>query len=381
MPDRIYSIDSTRALAILFVVVAHVSPFQGYRDWGNQVYFLLDTIGQFDIPFFFIASGYFLAYKLDREEVFSYVTAVVQRLSSLYLFGTIAFFSVLSGGTVVLATVRGGNVIEAVSTEVFGNVSIPALIYYGHAIGDHLWFLTALIWSVVIIAIFVRLDFERFLLPIAAVFHLLGIVSMNYPHIFDLPFQVRDAVFFGVFYVALGFQISRLDWRPSEHKRYLLLALTGVFFILQIIEQYIVGYVVRDLTLSETVYTTSYTFSTIFLAVFLFGYLLANRDLGKGTALPEIGEYAVGIYLLNPVVLKPIWGMKEAIIAVAGIDISNFLIWHLIVLPIVYYLSLKIYLLFGRIGLVEFGGSHVPRWGRIRERLGTVKPKPESTSD
>ena len=68
MGERIHSIDSLRAIAVFFVVIAHVQPFAGFGSHGNYIYFVFDTIGQFDVPFFFVTSGYFLKSKLDSGE-------------------------------------------------------------------------------------------------------------------------------------------------------------------------------------------------------------------------------------------------------------------------------------------------------------------------
>lgn len=108
MGERIHSIDSLRAVAISFVVIAHTHPFHAFGPYGSEIYFILDTIGQFDVPFFFVAAGYFLAERARPGELKSLLLDSTRKLGSMYLFGTLLFVSVLSVLTVGAATATAG---------------------------------------------------------------------------------------------------------------------------------------------------------------------------------------------------------------------------------------------------------------------------------
>jgi len=167
MSDRIYSIDSLRAVAIFFVVIAHTEPFHNIGTYGNQIYFLLDTIGQFDIPFFFITSGYFLAYKLKGENIKSYIKGSTQKLWSYYVFGSVLYFPILMVGTASIALINGRDVINVLGAQLDEMLSLTGLLYYGDSIAVHLWFLPALMFSICLVSLFAALGKEKYLLPVS----------------------------------------------------------------------------------------------------------------------------------------------------------------------------------------------------------------------
>jgi surface polysaccharide O-acyltransferase-like enzyme len=372
MSDRIHSIDTLRAVAIGFVVVAHAGPFKGYGQYGNHVFFVLDTVGQFDVPFFFAVSGFFLATKISPDNALNTVVSSAKKLATLYGFGIMVYAPVLFLGVAGLAKLEGRSVQEALVAKVFQSVDPIHLLYYGDAFAEHLWFLTSLIFSFVLVGVFVVSKKESYLLPAAALLHLTGILDQNFPLLFDVPAPTRDAVFFGFFYVVLGYKLQTIDWRPDTDRSTLYLALVLVLVIVQLLEQYILGYVLRDATLAQEVVTTPYTVSTTLFVAAVLVYALSAPDLGKKTLLPTVGTYAVGVYLIH----FPIDRLTEAIdglmYALAGIDLSTMLWWHVLLVPGIYAISLATYLALDRVGVIDIGESHVPRMNRIRRRLGAV---------
>ena len=377
MEKRIYSIDSLRAIAVFFVVIAHVHPFLGFGAYGNYVYFVVDTVGQFDVPFFFVASGYFLAKKANPEDVKAYVSGSVQKLSSIYLFGILLSLSATAG----VALIRGQSATDALGARLLEGLSPIGLLYYGTSIAVPLWFLTALIFSICFVSLFVAFEKTRYLFPVAATAHVLGLIGMNYPMIIELPFLTRDALFFGFFYVALGFQIRSADWTPDRDRSRVYLGAFAALLAVQFLEQYAIGYIIRDHTLSQAVYTTEYTVSTAFLVFALFAYALSNPDWGKGTVLPSLGRHAVGVYLVHVPVFRTIEAVNGVLRATSGIDVTTTVLWQLAVTPLVYALSLAVYLLAAKAGVVEIGGSHIPRLSRIRARLGPPDSNPTPEAD
>lgn len=374
MGNRIHSIDTLRSIAIFFVVIAHVRPFHGYEPYGNHVYFFLDTIGQFDVPFFFLTAGYFLAKKTDTERLASVARGSIRKLGSMYLFGTL----VALGATAIVAAVRGRVVARALGTRLHGALAPFDLLYYGNAIAAPLWFLPALAFSICFVLAFVAASKARYLLPVAACAHVVGLVDQT---VGGVPFMTRDAVFFGFFYVALGFHLRSADWAPDRSRGRTYLGLVGVLLVVQLLEQYAIGYGFRDLTLARGVHTTQFSVTTVFLTVAVFAYALSNPGLGEGTPLPALGEYAVGVYLVHAPLFHALRALTGAATTVTGFDISSPLAWHVVLAPLVYALSIAVYLLAAKTGLVEIGGSHVPRLGRIRMRLRTVAPGGDAVSE
>ncbi|WP_306052071.1 acyltransferase [Natronococcus wangiae] len=381
MTDRIHSIDSLRAIAIFFVVVAHANPFKGMGAEGNAIYFVLDTIGQFDVPFFFMASGYFLATKLATNDPRSYIPATVRKLASIYVFGIVIYFPVLVAWTARGAVRAGDDVSGTLTARLLEAFSPIGLLYYGDSIAFHLWFLTALIFAICIIAAFVAADKTVYILPTAALFHAVGLVAENYPMIATIPLQTRDGLFFGFFYVALGFALRSSDWSPRTDRRWLYLVGLAVLVAVQFAERYAVGYLLSDATFSQSAFGTPYAVSTVFLTLALFAAALSYPTWTKGTPLPELGEYAVGVYILHVPVLRVLEMMSEAIAAVAGVSLQATIAWQLLITPVVFLTALGLYIRAGRIGLIDIGGSHTPWLDRLWNRVASEQTMAPSSAD
>lgn len=365
MSERIHSIDTLRAVAMFFIVLGHVQPFRGLGTYGNYVYFALDTVGQFDVPFFFVTSGYFLAMTADADTVAATVGRVARKLGSIYLFGRLVSVTAATG----LAVVLGVSVTTVLAR--LGDLSAIDVLYYGNALAVPLWFLTALFFAIVLVSCFVWLGKTRYLLPVAALVHVVGIVGTNYGMLVDVPFPTRDALFFGFFYVALGHRIGSTDWTPDPERSRLYLGAACSLLGLQFVEQYAIGYVLRDNVLAHEVYMTEYTASTALLVPAVFVYALSNPQWGRETILPKVGRHALGIYLIHVPVTRALRATTDLLAPAIGVDLASTLPWQLIAAPLVYVLSLAVYLLLARMGVVELGGSHTPWLRRLRSRVGS----------
>ncbi|WP_224269196.1 acyltransferase [Haloprofundus salinisoli] len=368
MGDRLHSIDTLRAVAMFFIVVAHVDPFRGFGAHGNYVYFALDTLGQFDVPFFFAASGYFLARSLTPDDARAYVSGAFRKVGSLYLFGILLYLA----ATTVVALLQGADVINALLTRRLDDPSLLGFLYYGDTIGVPLWFLTALFFSICFVTLFVKFEKTRYLLPVAALLHVVGLVGTNLQPLVEVPFETRDALFFGFFYVALGYRLRTSNWSPSEDRSRLYLGAICLVVALQLAEQYAVGYLLRDTTLAQGIVTTEYTLSTVFFVVALFAYALSNPDWGKNTVLPSVGRHAVGIYLVHIPVYRIIVTANELWGPAVGVDFSTTVLWQVTITPLVYVVSLAVYLLMAKAGVIELGGSHFPWFARLRTQVASA---------
>ncbi|MFG6495098.1 acyltransferase [Fictibacillus sp. UD] len=285
--DRIYSIDYIKFFAIFAVVVIHVFPLDGFTG-----YFIIDNAARFAVPFFFAASGYFFAQKIKHEEAsFHYFKSYIIKLVKLYLVWLIFYTSY----DVLLVLLEGGAVQEKLRSY-FEQFTLLNLIYYGKGTsGYQLWFLTALIWSTIVIYIFFKFKQITVLFLISFGLNLLGLLGQAYTMFNKFPINsTRDAMFFGLFYTTLGIMFS-LNSKFSGLKKisgrtFLGLALIGV--VIQAMEGYLL-----DKVLSGS--HGEYFFSTILLTAFLFLFALHYKSLGKGLYITKIGANALGIYIIH----------------------------------------------------------------------------------
>lgn len=285
--DRIYSVDYIKFYAIFAVVVIHVFPLDGFTG-----YFVIDNMARFAVPFFFAASGYFFALKIQHEEVpFLYFKNYIIKLVKLYVVWLIFYVSY----DVLFILLDSVNVQEKL-IQYFKQFTLLNLLYYGKGTsGYQLWFLTALIWSMITIFIFIKLKQIIVLFFISFVLNLLGLFGQAYTMFYKFPISsTRDAAFFGLFYTTLGVLFALNSGLSSLNKLsgriFLGLALIGLF--VQAMEGFIL-----DKILSGS--HGEYYFSTILLTAFLFLFALNYKKLGKGLYITKVGANALGIYIIH----------------------------------------------------------------------------------
>lgn len=366
MTDRIYSLDAMRIVAMAFVVLLHTDPFAGAGAGGNAVNFLIETTARFAVPFFFLTSGYFFALKTADRDPLAYFRRRAASIGALYLFGMTLAAPIFLIGTAIEAALGGDSVGRAVVGRLGEFLAPGDLLYYGTSVSDILWFLPALLVSLAFVAAFRLTGRTRLMLIVAVAIHVVGILGSSYTMLVDVPFRVRDGLFFGVFYTAVGYAIAAEGWRPAPDRSGRYLAATAVVGVLHVAERYVLGYALAGRTVTDGVYTPSYTVGTALVSVSLFLFLLSRPTLGERTPLPAWGAYAVGIYVAHPPVLAALEVAAGAMAAVSPLAAGMF--WHLLATPLTFFGALWLYLAADRRGVIEIGGSHVPRWDRLLSR-------------
>lgn len=365
MADRIYSLDSMRIIAMGFVVTIHTNLFRDLGTYGNIANFVIDSSGRFVVPFFFMTSGYFFALKTIGRNPTDYFYDRVKTITSLYVFGLLLAAPVFLAATAVRASWENQDPVRNSIDELTGFVSPLELLYYGNSVSVILWFLPALAFSLALVYSFARFDKTQFLIPISLGFHGIGLLGASYTMFVDVPFEVRDGLFFGFFYTSVGYYIYAHDWRPSTERSTIYLGVACFFTALHVGERYVLGYVLTGDTIGQSVYTASYTIGTALMSISLFIFLLSRPEFSKRTSLPSWGKYAVGIYVVHPAVLHALELVEEALGRI-GYDISNTILWHLILNLGTFFGALLIYLAARKLGAIESGRIRPPRIWPIR---------------
>ncbi len=350
---------------MIFVILIHTDPFEGMGAYGNIANFIIETSARFAVPFFFMTSGYFFAAKVSHSNITEYFFRRVARISSIYVFGILLTAPVFLTDAIVRAHIEHRSVVNSAIHEMAGFISPLELIYYGDSVSEILWFLPALLFSLSLIYLFIKFDKTKYLIPVSLGIHVVGLLGGSYTMFVDVPFRNRDALFFGFFYTSLGYYLATHDWQPTTERSRLYLGATVLFGVLHIAERYLLGYVLTDRTFAHGVYSPSYTIITVLVTVSLFLFLLSRPTLGKSTSLPSLGKYAVGVYVVHPSVLF-VLQKGSAVLSVAGYEIENTIVWHLTLTPATFVGALLIYVVVDELGLVEIGGSHLPRSDRFR---------------
>lgn len=346
--------------AVLFVVMIHTKPFSNLGVWGNAVHFVINATARFAVPFFFLISGFFFARKAAELGLIAQFRSYAAHVIALYVVGIVINLPVTLVFRAGAAAIHGDDIPVVLVGELVRILSPGDLLYYGSAVSGPLWFLPALLYAVALVLLFVLAGAKRFVLPVAFSLHVLGLFGQGYDVFFALPVMTRDALFFGFFYVAVGYSFGRRDSLPNPRYGGIYLLLTASGFVLQVIERYVFGYVLGDAgvqSLAEGVYTLDYSVATILATVPFCAFLLSRPDLLAGSRIERLGRYAVGIYVIHPAVLRLTHDMAVRLVELRfGYFAGNFLWYHLFLTPFVVLTSMAVFLVLERyrvVGQVE----------------------------
>lgn len=222
MKKQYHAIDIMKYVSAIMVVVVHTSPLLPYTEFGNFV--LINILGRFAVPLFFITSGFFVSMK-SREDP-AYFKKYIISLIKLYIFWSILY---LPAGFMWIQE----------------NIDIPyylypiAMILGFFYLGTyyHLWYMPALIFSLIVVEWCSKRIRHRYLLPVTFLLFCIGSLETYYGvlsfsglrTIIDdymmVFFTTRNGLFFGLFFVAFGYYLSKSNRAIHvEHKRPWLIA-------------------------------------------------------------------------------------------------------------------------------------------------------------
>jgi peptidoglycan/LPS O-acetylase OafA/YrhL len=281
---NIYSIDAMRAFAIIAVILIHMDALTPGADAG-PLYLLFRTTWRIAVPFFFATSAYLLANKILREQNTPPPLANnFKRILTLFLLWSLFHFINLPNLT---ATIN-----ESVSLQqVYWSLAAHYQRALDVALQDwpkfilsggiyHLWFLPALIFGMAAVALSLKLDFARLLLPVSILVYLVDTLVLD-------NWQVNYAI--SLLSCAIGLQI-RLAKPDRPNLAYSLLLIGAIYNIFMIM-------VIHSSDMNSNI---AYGPGSLLLAAALLIYCIAKPDFGKGTWLPRWGQYTMGIYVIHP---------------------------------------------------------------------------------
>lgn len=329
---RIYSIDFLKFFAAFGVVLIHTNPFEqvSLGSWnGETVNQALIGAARFAVPFFFIVSGYFFGKKVKQGRMNSLeLRRQIIGLFRLYISWTF-FYLLYDLFLLFLESLHKKVAVWPAFQSYFQeNWTFSNFFYYGNPTGArHLWYLTALIWSLLIISFFLYYRRSKLLLMGSLILNLIGI--------FDLTnqFHTRETLFLGLFYTTSGVFIAFYEkkWIDRIPLKWFL-GLIPTLLMTQILE-------------SIFLFKGDYFLSTIPLTWLLLLLALQYKKLGKDSWITWIGADSVSIYLLHWFYLKLI---------LQGLDYFG---WNQIMESLMWALLFPVFLVF-----LSF---YTPFWFRV----------------
>jgi peptidoglycan/LPS O-acetylase OafA/YrhL len=335
--ERNTAFDYTKFFAIVFVICIHANPFEGV-DYplvnGEMINFVIETIARFAVPFFFIVSGYLFTQKILSESGKSaYFQKYITKLAKIFIVWSIIYFLYDAGQNALKAYISGESMKEKVGTAWSNTFTLETLFFRGSDTAYQLWYLTALIWSIVILYIFIRWQKVNLLLIAALILNIIGLFGQSYSIFYELNINTRETLFFGLCYTSLGSFVALYRYKIFQllskiQIRYFLFSVV-LFTMLQIIEGlYFVEYLGAK--------AGDYYFSTIPLIISLFLLTLKVPQFGKKSLLTSIGTKTLGIYVIHTMVISII----NNLVGLFNIEfIRQTIIYHIILIPSIIIIS------------------------------------------
>lgn len=227
-------VDYLKFFMSMVVVAIHTHPFADFESSLTEN--LFQTVASMALPFFFIASGFFLFYNRPSSKVVQIQLCIktIKKISRFYIYWTVIYFPLT-----IVGFLRDGLSLRTSVCVFLRNFFLVGENYYSWP----LWYCLALIVAVLLIIFFMKIGFGTYrILFISFVFFVLGQVIdhfINFSELNDLLMiytkifvSTRNGFFIGFFAVSLGMLVAKINVNLSG--RYLLLAFLfsalGAFF-------------------------------------------------------------------------------------------------------------------------------------------------------
>jgi surface polysaccharide O-acyltransferase-like enzyme len=272
---RNQGIDLLRLFSFVGVVIIHVASggdFGTYKALPIE----LSICCRFAVPFFFIASGYFVSVQNIAETAWR------------------SFGRVLVPYLIWYLIYNASSIVELVRT---GTTSIDAVgIFLSGGAGFHLWFLPALFVGTIVVCILMRfgvvvagaISIALYACAIVIDTHFYGLIDLNWP-----DWVSRNGLLVAPLFIFIGHIISKTS-ATDRPKRGVAIVLVLSGALLHLLESNVT--LVGDLLVAE---------STVGVVLFSAGVFLISLDLNIETPLLRhvaplmLGAYCVHLYLLE----------------------------------------------------------------------------------
>ena len=296
--QRIVAVDTLRLVAIFAVICMHTRPFGRTDDpsplfrWLNVV---IEAVGSFAVPFFFVAAGYFYQRSLlAGSPAGATLLRYSRRLGVVFLAWTLLYALVPADLSMLRQSGLWGTILQQNQAHLRQPVE---LLLRGTA--APLWFLVSLEIGLVLMAVtYPRLGWK--VLFFAVPLYLLycwRFAWALYATGSGMAFTATNGPLIGPVFVAIGFCLASGDSRPRRSVAIWVLAcgltLTCAEALLAIPYPALLPLHLGVRAVSGIAFGTG----AMLLA-------LAMPDLGNGTVLPALGRLTLGVYASHLLVMQ-----------------------------------------------------------------------------
>ena len=213
------NIDILKYICAILIIILHLRPFQNFSDELDLAF--NNIITRTCVPMFFLITGYFVAKK--EKDSPDYIKNYIKKTIPLYLVWSAIYIPVIIGYAISnISTIN--SYLSSITMPLYFLVPliiviipivlIIALIYTG--VYYHLWYFPTLICSLIVLSKWKKKFNIKILLAISFVLLLFGATETYYGALpfniqrllsfyYNIFFTTRNFLFFGLFYVVLGY--------------------------------------------------------------------------------------------------------------------------------------------------------------------------------
>lgn len=282
---RLGSIDFAKFIFSVMIVGLHTNVFS---DFSSDLAFLVNQIiARLAVPFFFIASGYFIGKRVIEKNKTDFYKNYFFRYIKLFL-----LFCLIYSPITFYWAFNNDN-------SIFLNLVlyIQQLIFLAPA---YLWFLLALAFGVIILKYLVKVPLYLGIL-IIIILYTIGVFGNSYIFFFDnesvlineyfrIFLTTRNGLFFAVPFMYMGYLISIKAMLIIKRNVVVLFVVTFIIYVFEV-------YFVHTKTLLPNEDTSMYFM--LLPASFLLFIILVKIKIRSSKLLIELADFSLYLYVFQ----------------------------------------------------------------------------------
>lgn len=237
------NLNILKYISSILIIVLHLRPFFNFSNELDLAF--NNIITRICVPIFFIITGYFVAKK--EKENKNYIKEYIKKTIPLYLIWSLLYIPVIIGTIIQYVPIINEYISKInitlplliiLSIILLPIIVLVALCYTG--VYYHLWYFPAIIFSLLVLKKWKQKFNIKYLLIISFILLLFGATETYYGvlplsikrtlfYYYNIFFTTRNFLFFGLFYVVLGYYVGT---KEKAYSKYCFLKLIVSFFLL-----------------------------------------------------------------------------------------------------------------------------------------------------
>ncbi|MDF2538627.1 MAG: amino acid racemase [Herbinix sp.] len=288
------AVDIFKFICSIMIIGIHCPPFLSFHRY--IIYWGLFPM-RIAVPFFFMTAAYFLFQKLKEQNTeqlkWSVMKAYTIRIGKLWIFWSIIYY-----------IIRLTQIDLMDKSVIMWNMKVIARDFIFSGISGHLWYMPALLTSLLLIYYLQKKFSSKIILVFAGILYVIGLLGNTYQFLLPerlLPYYekmknyivgTRNGLFFGFLYCIIGAMLVTIEI-DRIRKRFLqfMLAVSVVFMLLEfaLVLRYRIGNLI----------STDLWMGTVPVTLFLFMLLLKSK-LRTSPHTIWMRKMSLTIYLFHP---------------------------------------------------------------------------------